>query len=95
MHVAGSHTQRPLWHFVPAVHAAAEPHMHTPLVQESATVVLHVVQAFPPVPQVATEFDSHVVPAQHPVAHDVASQVHRPSTQRCPGAQGAPVPHAQ
>lgn len=34
------------------------------------------------------------VALQHPVGHDVASHRHAPPTQRCPAAQGAPVPHA-
>lgn len=35
----------------------------------------------------------HVVPVQHPLAHDVASHTQRPPTQRCPPAHAGSPPH--
>jgi hypothetical protein len=55
----------------------------------------HATQVDPALPQVASDRVSHVVPWQQPLGHDVASQVHRPETQRWPPAHAGPVPHAQ
>jgi hypothetical protein len=42
----------------------------------------HLMQAAPGAPQAAVERATQVLSAQHPVAHDVASQMQAPPTQR-------------
>ena len=55
-----------------------------------------VVQALPPPPHELTLSPVKHAPAeQQPVGHDVLSQTQVLATQRCPGAQLAPVPHRQ
>ena len=80
--VAGSHTQRLPWHFVPAPHAAVEPHAHAPFTHESAVVGEHVVQLPPLDPHVPREFDVQAVPEQQPVGQLAASHTQRPPAQR-------------
>lgn len=62
-------------HCWPAAHCAAPLQVHAPAVQPLATVVLHAVQAPPPVPQFVTEGVSQVIPEQQPEAQLPAPQV--------------------
>lgn len=55
----------------------------------------HFAQATPPIPQVARLRTRQTLPAQQPVAHEVASQTHLPPTQRWPVPQAGPAPQAQ
>jgi hypothetical protein len=48
----------------------------------------------PLAPHVVAPRETHAVPAQQPLAHEVASHTHAPDTQRWPDAHGAPLPHA-
>jgi len=50
-------------------------------------------QALPDTPQLATAAVLHVVPLQHPLPHEITSQMQAPPTQRWPAAQAAPAPH--
>ena len=55
-----------------------------------------VVQALPPPPhELALSPERHAPAEQHPLGHDVLSQTQVLATQRCPGAQVAPVPQRQ
>jgi len=55
-----------------------------------------VVQALPPPPhELALSPERHAPAEQQPLGHDVLSQTQVLATQRCPGAQVAPVPHRQ
>lgn len=65
--------QQPLGHEPP-------PHVQAPAVHDSPDA--HAAHATPPVPQAAPDCDevgTHVLPLQQPVAHEVASQTHRPA----------------
>jgi hypothetical protein len=53
------------------------------------------VQATPPIPQLFRLRARQTLPAQHPVAHEVASQTHLPPRQRWPVPQAGPAPQAQ
>jgi hypothetical protein len=56
----------------------------------------HMVQALPPPPhELALSPARHAPAEQQPVGHDVLSQMQVLATQRCPGAQVAPVPQRQ
>ena len=94
-HDVWSHTQLPLRQRWPVPHAAPEPHWHTPPVEQlSATWLSHGAQATPGAPQAKVDSDVHVLPAQHPCGHDVASQTHCPAAEQCSPAAHAPfAPH--
>ncbi len=92
----------------PPPQAAKEPVVHVdPEQQPEQFVGLQLLQTPPPqgpVPQswhmapplpheAAAVPGKQVVPEQHPVGHDVASQTHAPVKQRWPLAQAAAVPH--
>ena len=61
--------------------------------QLSVVVALQLAHMPPFTPQADIECARQVLPAQHPEAHEVPSHTHAPPTQRCPGAQAAPLPH--
>ena len=94
-HDVASHTHVPFTHRWPAAQEGLPPHMHWPPAQLSALWASHAAHAAPPVPQYDSDPLLHVVPSQHPVAHDVASHTHVPLTHRWPAAQEDPVPHWQ
>jgi hypothetical protein len=54
-HEVAVHWQLPPTHTWPVLQAGPLPQVHLPPVQLSASVVLHVVHALPPVPQLAAE----------------------------------------
>jgi hypothetical protein len=92
-----SQTHWPPAHRCPLVHALEPPHEHWPVGEHpSARSGLHAVHAWPPVPHVASEGVSHVVPLQQPDGQ--AHVPHTPFVQKSPGGQGAharpAVPHA-
>ena len=72
--------------------------MHAPLVQPSATVVLHAVHAPPIGPQFCTEGGSHVLPLQQPVEHVCEQPSHALFTHMVPFEHATqalpPEPHA-
>jgi hypothetical protein len=74
------------------------PHLHAPLVHESARNGLHAVHAAPPVPQVEIDGVLHVEPEQQPVGHVVEQPVQTPALQLLPPPHAAhaapPEPHA-
>jgi hypothetical protein len=77
------------------VQAATEPQAHDPAPEQpSAVVLLQVAHAPPSAPQVGKAIVEHVVPAQHPVGHEVASQIQLPE-QRSPAPQAAAPPQVQ
>ena len=81
-------------HSCPVVHAGCSPHWQTPLSeQESATLELQKIHAFPLMPQVDVDRPVHTPSAQQPSGHEVASHMQAPSTQCCPVPQDAPSPH--
>jgi hypothetical protein len=54
---------------------------------------MHAAHAPPIGPQVESDKATQELLLQHPVVHELLSQVHAPSRQRCPVAQAAPAPH--
>jgi hypothetical protein len=88
-------THWPLTQARPGLQGALLPHWQAPLAQVSATLGSHGEQAPPPAPQVTTDGESQVVPAQQPLGHDCALQTHLPLTQRCPATQAWPPPQVQ
>ena len=89
-------TQEPFTHAWPVLHAAPEPQVHAPPVQESLVAGSHAMQAAPPVPHVAVEGGLQVLPVQHPLVHDEVQLVHAPLTHWPPPEQmmhtAPPVP---
>lgn len=79
-HDCAVHTHWPFVQACPGAHPAPTPHVHAPLVHELARVGSHAAQVLPLVPHVPGAGVLHAVPLQHPLAHDVASQVHAPLT---------------
>ena len=72
------------------------PHRQAPdEAQTLAVVALQATQLSPALPQVVRLRRLQAAPAQQPEGHEVASQTHRPPTQRWPPAQAAPGPHLQ
>lgn len=69
------HMQTPFTHCCPAAHAGPAPHLHVPLVQESAVTFEQAMQATPPIPQVASDGISHALPAQQPFAQLLTLQL--------------------
>jgi hypothetical protein len=91
-----SQVQPPAWHRCPARHGGPAPQRHAPLPQLSASNVLQLTHAAPPVPHaVLTGGATHVLPLQQPLGQLVASHTHTPTTQRWPAAHAAAPPHRQ
>jgi hypothetical protein len=84
-----------VWHVVPLQQPFGQTQLlHAPAVQVSPG--MQGPQACPALPHALTTLPgSHVPPVQHPVAHDVASHVHLPSTQCWPASHAAVAPHRQ
>jgi hypothetical protein len=94
-HDRPSHTHVPPAHRWPIAHSAPGPQRHIPEEHESARLGSHAVQVPPGEPQLAKEIVAQASPAQQPLAHAVASQVHPPAEHRCPGAHAGAIPHWQ
>ncbi len=92
--LVGSQTQPPATHRCPAAHTVpAVPHAQEPAAHRSV-VGGQTAHIAPPDPHAEAEVDVvHVVPLQHPDAHDVESQTHAPAKHRCPAPQLGLVPH--
>jgi hypothetical protein len=90
--LVASHTHWPATHRSPAPHAWPEPHRHVPPWHESLVVGSHVRQFAPAAPQDEAVAATQVFPLQQPLAQLVASQTHRPPTQRCPELQAGLEP---
>jgi hypothetical protein len=73
----------------PAAQAAPVPHLQVPPVQESDSCASQATHEAPPVPHVPVPDVVQVVPLQHPVGQDIASQTHCPPRQRCPEPHAA------
>jgi hypothetical protein len=88
------HTQAPPEQTLPAPQAAPLPQVHEPVIgsQPSATLVLHVAQALPPTPQVATVGALQVPFTQQPFGQDWALQTHELPTHSVPPPQAGLVP---
>lgn len=94
-HEVPSHTQVLPMHRWPSAHAGPVPQRHPPMAEQLSERASHTAHVDPASPQVASERVAHTAPWQQPLGHDVASQMHRPPTQRWPPAQAGPVPHWQ
>ncbi len=93
--LVASQMQAPPLHRKPAPQGAPEvPHEQAPVRHWSAFDGSQATQLTPAAPHAATEGVVQVVPWQHPLGQDVPSHTHWPPAQRCPAAQGAPVPQA-
>lgn len=82
LHVAGSHTQTPPWHFCPLPHGPPIPHVHAPPWQLSASTGSH-----------AAATGWHWLFTQHPLAQLVESQMHWLPSQRWPSGHSGLLPH--
>lgn len=89
------HTHCPRTHTWPEPQAAPLPHVHVPVGEHVSAFAPHFWQAAPFVPHAAVDADSHTVPLQQPVGHDVASQTHLPPTHAWPAAHAGPPPQVQ
>ena len=70
------HTQLPPTHACPAPHAAEDPHLQTPAVEQLFAIVeSHAAQAAPPTAHVAKAGAVHVAPEQQPLAQLVEVQL--------------------
>jgi hypothetical protein len=95
-HEVASHTQAPPTQCWPAAQVAPAPHWHAPEDEQwSLRTGSQATQPCPPVPHCPEDGEVQAVPAQQPLGHEVASQTQAPERQRCPSAQGGPVPQAQ
>lgn len=92
-HEVASQTQVPETHRWPALHTAPPvPQLQVPPRQRSAFAP-HAVQALPALPHCAVlVLVTQVVPLQHPVGHEVASQRQMPPAQRWPAPHAGPAP---
>ncbi len=88
-HEVALHTHPLPVHCWPTAHCAPPLHVHAPAVQPLATVVLHVVHAPPPAPQLVTEGTSHVDPEQQPDVHVCEHDWHTPLTHASPPGHAA------
>jgi hypothetical protein len=93
--VAELHTQLPFTHAWVAAHCRCVPHVHVPLVQESARPLAQAVQATPLLAQFALVGTWQELLRQQLFGHESASQTHTPPLQRLPGPHGGPLPHWQ
>ena len=91
------HTQVPFTQSCPIPHAPPSPHRQAPAAEQPSDVALpHALHAAPAAPHwAAVVVVTQVVPAQQPLGHDVASQVHLPAAQRWPAAQAGLAPQRQ
>jgi len=79
----------------PVPHAELAPHWQVPLaVQLSALIGSQAIQLAPPVPHVPSDRVLQVDPVQHPVPHEVPSQMHEPPEQLWPAPHAGLFPHA-
>lgn len=79
----------------PREQAGPVPQRQLPADEQLSLRASQTAQVDPASPQVARERVAHTAPWQQPLGQEVASQMHRPPTQRWPPAQAAPVPHWQ
>jgi hypothetical protein len=87
-----SQTQAPPRQCCPAAQGGPLPQAHWPEAsQRLASVLLHAVQALPPMPQFA-RVCRHEVPLQQPPGQLTASHTQAPATQRRPAPQAGPLP---
>lgn len=92
-HEVASHLHAPPTQRWPAAQAGPAPQLQAPAPsQPSAVVASHAMHWAPGAPHALVPVARHAVPAQHPAAHEVASQTHAPRRQRCPTAQAPPPP---
>lgn len=94
-HEVPSHTQVLPMQRWPSAQAGPVPQRQAPLAEQLSLRASQMAQVDPASPQVASERVAHTTPWQHPLGHEVASQMHRPATQRWPPAHAGPVPHWQ
>jgi hypothetical protein len=93
-HEVPLHTHAPPLHRWPLEHAALDPHVHAPLLHESAVLGSQATHAAPPIPHAPLEGVVHVLPLQQPFGHELALHTHAPPTHRWPAAHAALDPHA-
>jgi hypothetical protein len=79
----------------PGEQAVAPPQRQLPADEQLSERASHAAHVDPASPQVASVRAWQTFPAQQPLGHDVASQTHRPETQRWPPAHAGPEPQAQ
>jgi hypothetical protein len=92
-HETASQTQTPPAQRWRGPQAAPVPQRHVPSPPQLSAVMAQATHVAPCRPHVSRDRVVHVAPAQHPPAHDVASQMQAPATQCWPGSHGARPPH--
>jgi hypothetical protein len=94
---AGPQPQVPLErHCLPVPQELPVPHWQLPVEQLLATTGSQVPQVTPPVPHAMTSVPGmQTLLRQHPLGHDVPSQMHEAPLQRSPGPQLWPPSHEQ
>ena len=82
-HDVASQTQRPDAQRCPGAHEIPVPQRHAPAGPHvSASIGSQATQVEPPTPHVSGLRTRHSAPSQHPDGQLIASQTHRPLTQR-------------
>ena len=95
-HEVPSHTQPLAVQRWPAAQAGPPAQVQAPdALHWSVLLLSQVTQVAPLAPQVASAGALQTAPLQQPVGQEVASQTQAPPTQRCPPAQGGPLPQRQ
>ena len=79
----------------PGEQASAVPQRQVPVAEQLSERASHATQVAPAFPQVATERLAQIAPMQQPLGHELASQMQRPPTQRCPPAHALFTPQEQ
>ena len=91
-----SHTQVLATQRWPTVQAPPLPQRQVPVAEQLSERASQATQVAPAVPQLPSARVRQVVPLQHPLGQEVASQTQLPEVlQRWPAVQGAPLPQAQ
>jgi hypothetical protein len=93
-HDVALHTQLPPTQACPMAHCWPEPQLQLPPAQESARPDAQPMHVAPLPPHWVVVGIVHVVPAQHPLGHEVALHTQAPLTHSWPAPHGAPVPQA-
>lgn len=79
----------------PRAHVAPVPHRQAPAAEQLSARLSQLTQVDPASPHVCTVRGLHFPSWQHPLGHDVVSQMHWAPRQRCPPAHASAVPQRQ
>jgi hypothetical protein len=92
-HETPSQTQLPCTQCCPGAQAAPAPHTQLPAAEQpSARMPAQAIHAPPPLPHADGDGAWHVLPAQQPLGHELASHTQWPPRQCWPAPQAGPAP---